>query len=188
MLITPLQLVDEPLEFNEVIPPGQLEYAPDIRQVSPLPVEGVADLIVEHRSSNSHVNDIRLRAHYSSNFEILCARCVDPVAVPLEGDFDLIFRPEAADSEAGERSITADETEIGYYEESGLLLEDVVREQVLLSLPSRTLCAADCKGLCPRCGQNLNQAKCNCDEAPADPRWNALAGLGNLTDKLELKH
>jgi len=65
------------------------------------------------------------------------------------------------------------------------LLEDVVREQVLLSLPSRTLCTADCKGLCPRCGQNLNQAKCSCEEAPADLRWNALAGLA---DKLESKH
>jgi uncharacterized protein len=108
--------------------------------------------------------------------------------VPLSGDFDLIFRPESADADAGERSITADETEIGYYQKSGLLLEDVVREQVLLSLPNRTLCQADCKGLCPRCGQNLNQAKCSCDEAPADPRWNGLAELGNLTGKREPKH
>ena len=84
MLITPIQLVDEPLEFDETIAPGVLDYAADIRQVSPLPVKGVADLLVEHRSSSSHVNDIRLRAHYSSKFEILCARCVDPVAVPLE--------------------------------------------------------------------------------------------------------
>jgi uncharacterized protein len=185
VLITPLQLVDEPLEFDEAIAPGVLDYASDIRQVSPLPVKGVADLLVEHRTSNSHVNDIRLRAHYSADFEILCARCVDPVAVPLESDFDLIFRPESADADAGERSITPDETEIGYYQENGLSLEDVVREQVLLSLPSRTLCRADCKGLCPRCGQNLNQAKCSCDEAPADARWNALA---SLADKLELKH
>ena len=188
MLITPLQLVDEPLEFSEVIDTGVLDYASDIRQIGPLPVNGVADLLVEHRSSSSHVNDIRLRAHYSADFEIQCARCVDPVAVPLSGDFDLIFRPESADADAGERSITADETEIGYYQESGLLLEDVVREQVLLSLPTRTLCQADCKGLCPRCGQNLNQAKCSCDQAPADPRWNALAGLGSLADKLEVKH
>jgi uncharacterized protein len=185
VLITPLQLVDEPLEFSEVIPAGALEYASDIKQVGPLPVSGVADLLIEHRSASAHVNDIRLRANYRADFEILCARCVDPVAVPLSGEFDLIFRPEAADADAGERSITADETEIGYYQESGLSLEDVVREQVLLSLPSRTLCTADCKGLCPRCGQNLNQAKCSCDEAPADPRWNALAGLA---DKLELKH
>ena len=99
--------------------------------------------------------------------------------MPLAGDFDLIFRPEDADAEPGERAITLDETEIGYYGKDGLLLEDVVREQVLLSLPGRTLCQPGCKGLCPRCGQNLNQAACSCDQAPADPRWNALAGLAD---------
>jgi len=185
VLITPLQLVDEPLHFDETIVPGTLDYATDIRQITSLPIQGIADLLVEHHSGSSHINDIRLRAHYSAGFEILCARCLDPVKVPLEGDFDLIFRPEAADADPGERAITPDETEIGYYQESGLLLEDVVREQVLLSLPPRTLCREDCKGLCPRCGQNLNQAKCSCDQAPADPRWNALAGLA---EKLEPKH
>ena len=185
VLITPIQLVDEPLHFDETIAPGALDYTADLRQVSPLPVKGEADLIVERRGPRSHVNDIRLRAAYHGDFEVLCARCVDPVPTPLSGSFDLIFRPAGADADQGEHAITEDETEIGYYQESGLLLEDVVREQVLLSLPSRTLCKPDCKGLCPRCGQNLNLAKCSCDEAPADPRWNALAGLA---DKLELKH
>ena len=185
MLITPIQLVDEPLEFDESIAPGVLDYAPDIHQLDQLSVKGQADLLVEHRSSNTHVDDIRLRAAYSGNFEILCARCVEPVPTSLKGDFDLIFRPESADAVAGEHAITEDETEIGYYQESGLLLEDVVREQVLLSLPGRTLCKADCQGLCPRCGQNLNLAQCSCDKAPADARWNALAGLA---DKIEVKH
>jgi len=191
VLITPLQLVDEPLHFDETIAPGALDYTPDIRQVTPLPVMGQADLIVEHHVADAHgrgvqdINDIRLRAHYAAGFEVLCARCLEPVQVPLAGDFDLIFRPSAAETESGEHAITPDETEIGYYQDSGLLLEDVVREQVLLSLPSRTLCTADCKGLCPRCGQNLNQAKCSCDAAPADVRWNALAGLA---EKLEQKH
>ena len=117
--------------------------------------------------------------------KILCARCVEPVPQSLEGDFDLIFRPTGVDAETGEHAITPDETEIGYYEESGLLLEDVVREQVLLSLPPRTLCKADCQGLCPRCGQNRNHVPCSCDQTPSDPRWNALAGLA---DKLEVKH
>ena len=185
VLITPLQLVDEPLEINETILPGTLDYTADLRQVSPLPVQGTADLLVEHRSSSSQVNDIRLRASYHGEFEVLCARCVEPVPVPLAGEFDLIFRPEEADATPGERAITPDEAEIGYYQESGLLLEDVVREQVLLSLPGRTLCTEDCKGLCPRCGQNLNLATCSCGEAPASPQWNALA---DLASKLELKH
>lgn len=185
VLITPLQLVDEPLEIDETIEAGAIDYTPDLRQTGPLPVIGTADLLVEHRDEGSQVNDIRLRAAYHGDFEILCARCVEPVALPLSGEFDLIFRPEDADAVAGEHAISPDETEIGYYEKSGLSLEDVVREQVLLSLPGRTLCKEDCKGLCPRCGQNLNLATCSCGEAPANPQWNALA---DLASKLELKH
>ncbi len=189
MIITPVQLFDEPLEIDETIAPDALDYGPDTRQVSPLTVKGQADLLIEHRSeergASSQVNDIRLRTSYNGDFEILCARCVEPVPQTLSGDFDLIFRPAEADSEMGEHAITPDETEIGYYEESGLLLEDVVREQVLLSLPTRTLCKADCKGLCPRCGQNQNLAICSCEQTPSDPRWNALAGLAG---KIEVKH
>ncbi len=177
VLITPFDLEKESLQIHEFIAPGVIDYAVDISQIGAMPVDGQADLIVEHRGSHEFVNDIRLRADFNANFEVLCARCLDPVPVPLSGNFDLIFRPASADAVSGERAITVDETEIGYYEESGLLLEDVVREQVLLSLPNRTLCTPDCKGLCPSCGQNLNSASCNCEKAPADPRWNALADL-----------
>jgi len=186
VLITPLQLEREPLHFSESIPAGALDYAPDIAQVGPLPVRGRADLLVENRGHREQVADIRLRAAYRGHFELLCARCVEPVPTPLAGDFDLIFRPQSADADSRERAITLDETEIGYYEESGLSLEDVVREQVLLSLPARTLCKEDCKGLCPRCGKNLNLEACDCNAA-SDPglkatRWNALADLARTIE------
>lgn len=179
MLITTLELQKEPLLFREEIAEGAIEYTPDTRQVGLLPVEGKADLIVEHRGPQEKVRDIRVRASYDGNFEVLCARCVEPVAVPLKGEFDLLFRPEGADAEAGERAISEDETEIGYYGRSGLELEDVVREQVLLTLPGRTLCQPDCKGLCAHCGQNLNVKSCNCEQSAGlnDPRWAALQGL-----------
>ena len=181
MLITPFDLQKEPLILREDIAPGTIEYAEDTRQVGVLPVNGKADLIVEHRGPGEEVEDIRVRAGYKGEFEVLCARCVDPVAVPLEGEFDLLFRPENADADAGERAITEDETEIGYYGKNGLLLEDVVREQVLLSLPGRTLCKEDCKGLCAHCGQNLNVKQCNCEAGAGlnDPRWSALQGLAS---------
>jgi len=177
MLISPVQLVDEPLILDEVLPAGEIEYAPDIRQTGPLSVKGQAELIVEHRGPKEFVEDIRLRAHFSGTFEVLCARCIEPVEQPLQGDFDLIFRPGGVDNSPGEHAITEDETEIGYYEQSGLLLEDAVREQVLLALPGRTLCQEDCKGLCPQCGANRNLNPCDCEERPVDMRWNALAGL-----------
>ena len=177
MLITPAQLVDEPLQLDESIAAGTIDYAPDIRQVGPLKVSGKAELLLEHRGPKEIVEDIRLRAQVRGRFEQLCARCVEPVAQPVDTTMDLIFRPAAADGEAGERAISEDETEIGYYESSGLLLEDAVREQVLLTLPGRTLCQPDCKGLCLHCGINRNLASCECAEKPSDPRLSVLAGL-----------
>ena len=178
VLITPLDLQNEPLMFAEEIAAGAIDYAPDTRQVGVLPVKGRADLLTEHRGPGEVVEDIRVRASYKGEFEVLCARCVDPVRVPLEGEFDLLFRPEAADAETGERAITEDETEIGYYGMAGLPLEDVVREQVLLTLPGRTLCGDDCQGLCAGCGQNLNAGKCACaGQEFTDPRWSALAAV-----------
>ncbi|HEY0264019.1 MAG TPA: DUF177 domain-containing protein [Granulicella sp.] len=185
MLITPLELEDEPLKIDIAFAPGTIDFGLGITQVGELPVEGQADLLVEHREDNQEIADIRVRAHYAADFTMECARCVEPVETSLKSEFDLIFRPQDADANLSERAITVDETEIGYYDKSGLLLEDVVREQVLLSLPGRILCRPDCKGLCPRCGQNLNQGICSCEETPADPRWNALA---DLAGKLELKH
>lgn len=179
MLITPAQLVDERLELDESLAPGVIDYAQDIRQISQLKLRGDASLIVEHRGHKDFVEDIRLQAKFSGKFEISCARCLEPVRENLSGAFDLIFRPANADEQPGEHAITEDETEIGYYEKSGLLLEDAVREQVLLALPGRTLCSEDCKGLCPQCGTNRNTAPCKCMEHPADPRWNALAGIAD---------
>jgi uncharacterized protein len=180
MLITPAQLLDQPLILNEVIPPGAIEYAPDIRQIGPVTLQGQAELIVEHRGPREFVDDIRLRARFEGTFEQLCARCLEPVQQPLAGSFDLIFRPGGVDAEPGERAITEDETEIGYYEQSGLLLEDAVREQVLLSMPGRTLCQQDCKGLCPHCGVDRNRTECGCDARPLDPRLGVLAGLAAI--------
>jgi uncharacterized protein len=171
------ELERDPIEFDLRLEPGSLDLGDEAVQAGSLATSGRAEVIHEHRGPKDVVADIRLRGHFDGNFEVPCARCVEPVTIPLESDFDLIFRPVGADSDAPERSITAPETEIGYYQKDSLLLEDVLREQVLLSLPVRTLCKPDCKGLCPRCGQNRNSQACSCDEGPSDLRWEALAGL-----------
>ena len=185
MRITPLDLADEPLHLREALPQGAIEYAPDVRQAGPLRVDGRAELIVEHRGPKEFVEDIRLRARFAGRFELLCARCLVTVEQDLEGEFDLIFRPCGVDAEGGEHAISEDETEIGYYDKSGLLLEDAVREQVLLALPARTLCQESCKGLCPSCGADLNAAACHCGATSRDPRWRALAGLDLGAGKLQ---
>ena len=182
MLITVLDLEREPIEFNLALEPGAIDYGAEATQKGPLAVEGRADLIEEThigetRGERHLVQDIRLRGSYKGEFEVACARCLDPVPQQLSGQFDLIFRPLGVDGGAPDRAISTSETEIGYYQSGGLALEDVLREQVLLSLPARTLCREDCKGLCPRCGRNRNTEPCACDAGQSDARWAALADL-----------
>ena len=169
----------EPVEFDQRIPAGTIDYGEEAEQEGPLAASGRAEVIHEHRGPKEIVPDIRLKGQFTGRFQVPCARCVEPVKIPLAGEFDLIFRPLGADAGAADRSITAPETEIGYYQKDSLALEDVLREQVLLSLPVRTLCKPDCKGLCPRCGVNRNTQACSCEEGPSDPRWGALAGLSS---------
>ncbi len=172
-----IELEREPVEFDLELKPGGVDLGGEAQQVGPLGAKGRAEVIHEHRGPKDIVADIRLKGSFQGKFEVPCARCVEPVEIPLAADFDLIFRPLGVDGGTSERSISAPETEIGYYQEDSLLLEDVLREQVLLSLPVRTLCKEDCKGICPRCGANRNNQPCTCDEGPSDPRWEALGGL-----------
>jgi len=66
---------------------------------------------------------------------------------PLDGSFDLYYRPVSFIPREEEVEIGEDEVEIGFYEGGGLELEDILREQVLLALPMRRTCSEDCKGI-----------------------------------------
>lgn len=56
-------------------------------------------------------------------------------------------------------------------------LTQLLREDVLLDLPGKFLCREDCKGLCPKCGKNLNEGECGCEKREIDPRLAALQEL-----------
>jgi uncharacterized protein len=179
MRISVDELEREPVDFSVALAPEAIGYGDEATQIGDLAAEGRAEVLHEHRGPKEIVSDIRLKGSFSGLFEVPCARCVEPVEQRLAGDFDLLFRPSSVDATGSEHAISTPETEIGYYDNGGLALEDVLREQVLLSLPARTLCQQDCKGLCPRCGENRNQTECSCEQGPSDPRWEALAGLSS---------
>ena len=177
MLIRVRELELRKLEFDENYQPGAIEFGPEFRQLGLLHSAGRAELIVEHRGHRQDVEDIRLVAGVEAQLEFSCARCLEPVVHDINRAFDLIYRPQGVDKRAEESSISEAETEIGYYQGEGLLLEDALREQVLLSTPVRALCREDCKGLCPQCGRNLNVEQCNCERRPSDVRWDALSDI-----------
>ncbi len=182
MLIKIKDLQLQRLEFDEAFQPGTIDLGGDAKQVAPLHTSGKAELIEENRGHKEILDDIRLVGKLETEVEVACARCLDPVKQPVSREFELLYRPQGADKTKEEAAVSKGETEISYYEGDGLLLEDVLREQVLLAIPYRVLCQENCKGLCPTCGRNLNSGTCDCKEAQPDPRWNAL---GDLREKLK---
>ena len=178
MLITVADLQVDPVEFDQHFPPEAIDYGPDIRQVGVLDAKGRADLIVEHRGHEAAGAGYPGAGRLLGAFRgALCAVRGAGGARRWSASFDLLYRPIGVDANGAERAISTSETEIGYYNGDGLVLEDVLREQVLLSLPEKTLCRADCKGLCPGCGRNLNTEQCSCESTEADTRWSALSDL-----------
>jgi len=171
------------IDFDQELRPAVLDFGVDIRQVEPLRTKGRAELVEEHRGGRlGSVRDIRLVGKLSTRLELSCARCLEPVTQDVKRDFDLFYRPQGIDAGREELSVTDAEAEIGYYTGDGLLLEEVLREQVLLSVPLKILCRNECKGLCRQCGKNLNSGSCGCVPS-ADPRWQALEGLRERFEK-----
>ncbi|HKU27232.1 MAG TPA: DUF177 domain-containing protein [Candidatus Sulfotelmatobacter sp.] len=168
------QLELRPLDFEEEFRPGVIDLGEEVKQRTPLKSSGRAELVEEHHGKNQSIKDIRLRGRLSTGLELQCARCLEPVPQEIKRDFELLYRPLGADAGRDELSVTDAEAEIGYYQGEGLLLEDVLREQVLLALPLKITCRAECKGLCPQCGKNLNEEQCSCSRDAEDPRWEAL--------------
>jgi uncharacterized protein len=107
-----------------------------------------------------------------------CGRCLEPVEEVLTIVFDEEFVPERR-PDTGLPTPDLKPEEFRIDEHRHLDLSEAVRQYEQSAIPLQPLCRADCAGLCPRCGQNLNQAQCDCPTDDTDDRWGALAGLAD---------
>lgn len=96
--------------------------------------------------------------------DTFCDRCADPVKQDNTLTLNHILVYELNDE---------DNDDFYLVEDLHFNLDELIREDILLSLPTKILCSDDCKGLCPYCGTNLNEKQCDCQK-PIDPRLEAL--------------
>ena len=154
MFITRQELELHRVTVSKTYLPGDLDYQEvKFRQVGPLTVDAVAELAGK---------EIRIRGHVSGRLEAVCDRCLDRAEIPVEVDFDLPYRPMKEIAREEEFKVSTDELKVGFFSGEGVNLADVVREQVILSVPMKIVCRPDCLGLCPVCGANRNIEHCSC--------------------------
>jgi uncharacterized protein len=106
--------------------------------------------------------ELQLHGHLSVRMQADCTRCLAPIDRVVETDVDVIF---AADMERFAGADEEEELEPADYPLTLpiLSLDEVARDAVLLAVPMRLLCKEDCKGVCPTCGVNRNEADCTCE-------------------------
>jgi len=169
MLLSIQKLEIKKIWFDETYGPGKFDWSDaGIRQVTPLHAVGEAELLEDT------AGEVRVKGRFTVEVEADCDRCLSVAKFPLDQPFDLFYKPNSSVEPVDEIAINEGEAEIGFYNNPGIELEDVLQEQVLLKLPMHLLCSEECRGLCPVCGKNRNESGCECSEVPADDRWSAL--------------
>jgi uncharacterized protein len=146
------------------------EEADIIGDGKPCPVRGEVRLLRTQRS-------ILAKCNLSTEVEITCSRCLSVFRHPLAPRFDEEFLPTVDVQSGAPLPRPEDASAFTIDEHHTLDLTEAIRQYALLAMPMKPLCRIDCAGLCPRCGHNLNQGKCDCPSESIDPRWSELAKL-----------
>lgn len=121
-----------------------------------------------------HTNDqvLKITGEGRVSIWIPCSRCLEPVlhtfSIQIEEEADMKLTDQ-------ERIEALDES--SFIQDKVLDAEKLLHNEILIRWPMRVLCKEDCKGICSRCGANLNQGSCDCDTADLDPRMAVISDI-----------
>jgi len=132
---------------------------------------------------------VLLTGQFQADVSAPCKRCLAEASVSLPVSFQLNLMPrdlaqheESEYVEGAERaeragSFRLEDADREWFDGKTIELDPILREQILLALPMNLVCTESCRGLCPVCGNNLNEKQCECHREAMDSRWMALRNI-----------
>lgn len=124
---------------------------------------------------------IMVKGQLEGRRETVCDRCGEHIETELHSEFVYqVTTKEEDELELREMECSDEDAITLYLREPVIEIDDILREQVLLAVPLRTLCREDCKGICPGCGASLNNETCRCTP---DTSSSPFAVLGKISKK-----
>ena len=121
---------------------------------------------------------MRMCLTLSVDYSAECARCLAPVSGQFTLDLEKTVAPRNLLGDLDEDRLD----DYAIIEDGFLDMDEPLKEQLEMEFPLRFLCKEDCKGLCPKCGKNLNEGDCDCVKKEIDPR---LAPLQKILDAMK---
>jgi uncharacterized protein len=156
-------------EFAHVYQPDDLNPVDDRVKLS-----GPATVNGKIRLSG---NEVFVNGHVETRAQVECDRCLKPVELPVSADFEVEYITGSEYESSAAAELTEAEMSVSVFDGHAIDVDEIVKEQILLAVPTRMLCREDCKGICPQCGTDRNTGECECVTDDIDPRWAALKNL-----------
>ncbi len=103
-----------------------------------------------------------LSGEIKGGLSLICDRCLEPYHRDIRSVFKVILALPVIDSGKTDVELAEKDMEVGFINDDEIDLREIIREQVYLTIPMKSLCREDCLGLCPGCGTNLNMDDCQC--------------------------
>lgn len=134
-------------------------------------VDSVGCELAIQKSAQEYFCQGRVKAR----MKLECARCLADFGNEVDTDISFVV----CSKDEAEQYRGRDDEDYVCFEGNDLQVNIVepVRQALVLALPMKPLCSEDCRGLCSRCGANLNRKQCDCNNDTTDPRWDGLKGL-----------
>jgi len=126
---------------------------------------GFEEKIAIHGRLGKMGEAVSLTGWLTTRLVLRCSRCIKGFTFPLYLELAAQFLPLVQASRVGlgkDQEDIKEEDELHFYRGQSVLLDDFIREEVILAMPIQPLCDPNCHGLCPRCGKDLNLEACGC--------------------------
>lgn len=121
--------------------------------------------------------EVFIKGIVNGEVELQCSRCLKDYNMPIKTLFEITYHPVEELNKEELLELKRDEMDVDFYREGLIDTEDIVRDQILLNVPMKPLCSENCRGLCPLCGNDLNEVDCGCEKKEIDPRFAVLQSL-----------
>lgn len=122
---------------------------------------------------------VTVTGEITAELHVECDRCLKALIIPVANVFKVEYVTPDVYQASQNAELLDEDLSLSVFDGEVVDIDELAREQILLSLPAQVLCQEDCKGLCPVCGGDRNSTDCTCQQVEIDPRWAGLKEIAN---------
>ena len=178
MIINLEEILENGLSLNLVVKPENFPTLVEMNETGEFNFRKPITIDLE---INKIKEFIEVNGNFQTDVGFTCSRCLNEFQSVMKDAFSITYTknlPEYADDFSDEgRELLSEEMGLVLFKGNKIDLRDAIQEQIVLAVPLKTLCSEECKGLCSKCGKDLNRKECTCENENIDIR---LAVLKNF--------